>query len=168
VKNKIKVKDLVERIATLARERISSAEVVSLNDLKKINTLPPTVLIIEDDESLRKAMIRLLESKRYRVLAAGNAIELLNVIYDTAIDLIILDVGLPWIDGYEIARMMKENAELRRVPLVFISGADDKDAMKKGFQVGAHDFISKPFQIEEMGKTVDTLLELHDVIHPHP
>ncbi len=164
MKNKIQVKEFVDRIAQLARERISAGNVVSLDELKKIKNLksPPTILIIEDDESVRKAVIRLFEAKKYRVLAAGSAVELLSVLYDTPIDLIILDIALPWIDGYEIAKLMKEHRDLRKVPIVFLSGNQDMDAMKKGFQVGAHDFITKPFDIEKVGKTIDVLLELHD------
>lgn len=161
---KIGVKEFVDRIAKLARERISAGHVVSLDELKKIKNqkAPPTILIIEDDESVRKAIVRLFESKKYRVLAAGSAVELLSVLYDTPIDLIILDVGLPWINGYEIAKMMKEHGDLRKVPIVFLSGNQDSDAMKKGFQVGAHDFITKPFDIEKVAKTIDVLLDLHN------
>lgn len=162
MKKKVNTKDLVERIAKVARERMTSNPVVSLNDLKNYKTKksPPTLLVIEDDEVTRKALKRIFESVGYRVLAAGDGPELSEVLYETVIDLIMLDVGLPWINGYELAQMMKEHPDLASVPLVFISGQNNRDAIKKGFDVGAHDYITKPFDIEKVKKTVHTLLKL--------
>ena len=124
----------------------------------------PTLLVVEDDETLRKALKRIFEASGYRVLAASDGSELSEVLYETYIDLIMLDVGLPWIDGFELAEMMKNHPDLNPVPIVFISGNSDQEAIKKGFFVGAHDYITKPFDIEKVKKTVDTLLELSGAI----
>jgi two-component system, OmpR family, aerobic respiration control protein ArcA len=166
LKKKVNSKDLVERIAKLARERVTSLDVVSLEDFKDLDLkkVPPTLLVIEDDETLRKSMKRIFESVGYRVLAASDGPELSEVLYETAIDLIMLDVGLPWIDGYELATMIKEHNDLKSVPLVFISGHNSEGSIKKGFDVGAHDYITKPFDVEKVKKTVNTLLKLNGSI----
>jgi two-component system aerobic respiration control protein ArcA len=166
MKKKVNTQDLVERIAKLARERMTSTPVISFDDIKNLKSkpVPPTILLIEDDETIRKSLVRIFESVGYRVLAAQDGMELTDVLFETTIDLIILDVGLPWINGFELAQMMKEHKDLKSVPLVFISGHDDIPAMKKGFQVGAHDYIKKPFDVEKVKKTINTLLKLNGVI----
>lgn len=160
---KTNVKSLVEQIARVTRERMSAAPVVSLAEIKKKKPKkpPPILLVIEDDETVRKSLKRIFEKTGYLVLAASDGPELTEVLYETAIDLIMLDVGLPWIDGYELAKMMKGHEDLRSVPIVFISGHNDHEAIKKGFRAGAHDYITKPFDIEKVKKTVDTLLKLN-------
>lgn len=165
MKKKVDTRELVEKIAKLTRERILADPVVPLEEIKKsqCSAQPPTLLIIDDDETIRRSLQRLFDQQGYKVLAAGNGAELSHVIGDTAIDLIMLDVGLPWLNGYEIATMMKEHEDLKSVPLVFISGHSDMEAIKKGFRVGAHDYITKPFDIEKVKKTVETLLKLSGV-----
>ncbi|OFZ11635.1 MAG: transcriptional regulator PhoB-like protein [Bdellovibrionales bacterium RBG_16_40_8] len=160
---KVDIKSFVEQIARITRERMLAGPVVSLDDIKKgaPKKRPPTLLVIEDDDIVRKSLKRIFEKTGYNVLAACDGPELTEVLYDTAIDLIMLDVALPWIDGYELAQMIKEHKDLCSVPIVFISGHNDQAAIKKGFKVGAHDYITKPFDIEKVKKTVDTLLKLN-------
>jgi len=160
--SKFDVRALVDRIASLARERMASSDVVSLDEFKKIGESagPKTLLIIEDDDSIRRALERILSSEGYKIILASGGTDLVGVLGDTAIDLILLDIGLPWINGFELAEMMKAHRDLRKVPLVFLSGQNDLAVMKKGFSIGAHDFITKPFEIDVVKKTVRTLLEL--------
>ncbi len=164
MKPKVNAKDLVARIAQLAKAKATNGNVVSITELhglkKKKRT--PTLLVIEDDETLRKSLQRIFENCGYHVLLASDGMELTDVLYDVVIDLVVLDVGLPWLNGFELALAMKEQASLKNVPLIFISGLDDIASIKKGFQAGAHDFITKPFDIEKVKKTVQTLLKLHD------
>ncbi len=78
-------------------------------------------------------------------------------------DLIVLDVGLPWINGFELAEMMKANEDLSEIPLVFLSARTSDEDIKRGFAVGASDYIKKPFDIEKVKRTVNTLIHLnHD------
>lgn len=166
MKKKVDTRSLVDKIAKVARQRMISGAVVSLEEIKKNTNIKsnPTILVIEDDETVRKSIKRIFEGIGYRVLAASDGSELSDVLYETYIDLIILDVGLPWINGYELAQMMKEHPGLNPVPIVFISGSHSKEDIKKGFHVGAHDYITKPFDIEKIKKTVETLLKLNGAI----
>jgi two-component system aerobic respiration control protein ArcA len=160
--DKVNTRQLVDQIARLARERISQKDVVQLQDLKELNSKKKSavILVIEDDETTRRALHRILDSSGHVPLMARDAMELSNVLGDQAIDLILCDVGLPWINGYELAEMMKAHKVLAQVPLVFISGHGEMADLKKGFAVGAHDYITKPFDIEKVKKTIDTLLKL--------
>ena len=154
-------RDLVERISKLARARMAAGPVVQISDAKSLkNKKTPTLLIVEDDESVRRSLQRIIEGLNFRVLAARDGVELSEVFGDVLVDLVVLDVGLPWVNGYELAQMMKEDDALKSVPILFISGSNDVGAMKKGFEVGAHDYITKPFDVKTVQKTICALLEL--------
>lgn len=159
---KFNSKDLVDRIEKITRDRMSQEKVVSLQELRKLEKQknPYNLLIIEDDETLRLAMRRIFEAEGYKVLTAADGTQLSQVLDDSPIDLIILDIGLPWINGFEIAELMKSHDDLKDIPLIFVSGRNSEVDIKKGFEVGADDFIKKPFDVEKIKKTVNTLIEL--------
>jgi two-component system aerobic respiration control protein ArcA len=94
------------------------------------------------------------------VKTAADGTQLAVVLDDTPIDLIILDIGLPWINGLELAKLLKEHEDLKHIPLVFVSGKTSEFDVKRGFEAGADDYIKKPFDIDKMKKTVHTLLKL--------
>jgi two-component system aerobic respiration control protein ArcA len=161
-KKKINAKDFIDKIEKLARTRMASGEVVELNnfrDLKK-KTDPKTILVIEDDETMRSAMKRIFEIDGFIVKMAADGTELSAILDDTTPDLILLDVGLPWINGLELGQMLKEHKELKKIPLVFVSGKSSDEDVKQAFQIGADDYIKKPFDIDKLKKTVATLLKI--------
>ncbi len=159
---RIQTKDLVDKIEKLAKERMSKEKVVDLGDLRRMKSRPEpwSILVIEDDETIRQALKRIFESDGLRVVVAADGTQLSDVLDGHAIDLIILDIGLPWINGYELAEMMKSHDGLKNIPLIFVSGRTGEADIKRGFEVGADDFIKKPFDIEKLKKTVHTLLSL--------
>ncbi len=162
-RKKINTKNLVDKIEKVTRERIAGKSVVSLDAFRKVKERadPSTVLVIDDDESIRLAMKRLLEDEGYNVLSAADASQLSNVLDDQPMDLIILDVGLPWINGFELAQMMKEHEDLKKIPIIFISAHRSAADVKRGFEVGAADYIKKPFDVNQIKKTIKTILELN-------
>jgi two-component system aerobic respiration control protein ArcA len=165
VSRKIDTRDLVSKIERLTRERMSQGEVVDMAGLRRLKDKKETktLLVIEDDETIRAALKRMFESEGYRVLAAADGTQLSAVLDDAPVDLILLDVGLPWINGFELAEMMKGHKDLSEIPLVFLSARTSDADMKRGFSVGADDYIKKPFDIEKVKKTVNTLIRLaHD------
>lgn len=162
---KINTKDLVQKIEKLTKERMSQHEVVDMGDLRRLKErkIQRTILIIEDDETIRAALKRVFENEGYRVLAAADGTQLSTVLDDSPVDLIVLDVGLPWINGFELAEMMKAHDDLKGIPLVFLSARTSDADVKRGFEVGADDYIKKPFDIEKVKRTVNTLIHLaHD------
>ena len=108
---KINTKDLVTKIERLTKERMSKERVLDIDQLRKMKErkIQRTILLIEDDETIRAALKRVFEGEGYRVLAAADGTQLSSVLDDAPVDLIMLDVGLPWINGFELAEMMKAN-----------------------------------------------------------
>ena len=161
---KINTKDLVAKIEKMTKAKIASQPVVSLDQFRdaKKKLEPKNLLIIEDDESMRSAYQRVFSSEGYLLKMAADATELTKVLDDQVVDLIILDVGLPWINGFELGQLLKEHKDLKKIPLVFISASASQEDMKKAFDIGADDYIKKPFDIEKLKKTISTLLKLNE------
>ncbi len=160
---KIDAKDLVAKIERLARERMASGDVVDLKSVRdlKEKKRKPSVLVVEDDDTMRAALKRILESDGLDVRSAADGTQLGEALGDVPVDLILLDVGLPWVNGLELAKLLKEHEALKEIPLVFISGKTSEFDIKRGFEAGADDYIKKPFEIEKVKKTVRTLLKLN-------
>jgi two-component system aerobic respiration control protein ArcA len=165
VSRKINTKDLVQKIEKLTRERMAKSDVIEMDDIRRLKEKksPRTILLIEDDETVRSALKRVLEGEGYRVLAATDGTQLASVLDDGPLDLIMLDIGLPWINGFELAEMMKSHKDLKDIPLIFLSARTSDVDVKRGFEVGADDYIKKPFDIEKVKHTIRTLIQLaHD------
>jgi two-component system aerobic respiration control protein ArcA len=162
VAKKINTEDLVKKIEKITRDRIVKENVVDLEQYRdlKVQKTPKTILVIEDDETMRRALARIFEADGHNVKAAADGTQLSTVLDDQPIDLIILDIGLPWINGFELAKLLKEHNDLKEIPLVFVSAKTSELDVKRGFEVGADDYIKKPFNIDKMKKSIDTLLKI--------
>jgi two-component system aerobic respiration control protein ArcA len=160
---RINTKDLIEKIEKMTKARIASQEVVPLDQFREAKKKldPKIILVIEDDETMRLAMKRILESEGYVTKLAADGTELSTVLDDHPVDLILMDVGLPWVNGFELAQLLKDHRDLKKIPLVFVSGKASEEDMKKAFDLGADDYIKKPFDVEKLKKTVETLLKLN-------
>lgn len=160
---KINTEDLVKKIEKITRDRLVKKNVVSLDQYRELKEKkdPYNLLVIEDDETMRRALARIFESEGYTVKTAADGTQLSDVLDDAPIDLIILDIGLPWINGYELAKLLKQHKDLNEIPLIFVSAKTSELDVKRGFDVGADDYIKKPFDIEKIKKAVGTLLKVN-------
>lgn len=158
---KINTQDLLNKIEKVTKARIAQQNVVSLDQFREVSHKleAKTILAIEDDDSMRSALLRIFEPLGYIVKLAADATELNKVLDDRPIDLIIMDVGLPWIDGFELATMLKENRDLKSIPLVFLSGHRTDEDLKKALDLGASEFFKKPFDRENLVQVVNNLLK---------
>ncbi len=162
--SKLNTRDLVAKIEKLAKEKMRQEDIVPLKDFRDLKQKQnqKCILVIEDDETMRSALKRIFESENYRVKTASDGTQLSTVLDDSPIDLIVLDIGLPWINGIELAKLLKEHEYLKNIPLIFVSGKVGDLDVKRGFEAGADDYIKKPFDIEKIKKTVATLLKLSE------
>lgn len=160
---RINTKDLVQKIEKMTKARIASQEVVQLDQFRdaKKKLDPKVILVIEDDETMRLALKRILEYEGYITKLAADGTELSTALDDHPVDLILMDVGLPWVNGFELAQLLKEHRDLKKIPLVFISGKASEEDMKQAFEIGADDYIKKPFDVEKLKSTIATLLKIN-------
>lgn len=154
--------DLIKKIEKLTKQRMSEQPVVSLDEFrgahKKMN--PMNILVIEDDETQRLSLKRILETEGYTALLAADSAELTALLDEEKdIHLILMDIGLPWINGFELAEMMKSHPDLKRLPLVFLSAQAEQSDFDRAREVGAADYIKKPFDIEKLKQVIAGLLK---------
>ena len=153
-------KTLRRKIESIKRQRIVSNKVVSLADFRELKERPETqtILAVDDDEVMRSALKRILETDGYQVVLAKDGLELSKVLETTPLDLILLDINLPWVDGFELCRLLKGHHSLKTVPLIMISGRSTPEDIKNGFDAGCADYVTKPFDVEEMSHKVRRIL----------
>jgi sigma-B regulation protein RsbU (phosphoserine phosphatase) len=121
-----------------------------------------SILLVEDNPTNLQMLFQLLEkSVGCKLLVAKNGETALNIVKKTRPDLILLDIMMPGIDGFEVCRRLKADARTSRIPIIFLSALDDTADKVKGLQLGAVDYVSKPFQAEEVIARVNTHLTLH-------
>lgn len=113
------------------------------------------VLVVEDDIDLRGMVQLLLEGAGYRVLTAGEGGEALQKIAQEMPGLIVLDMKMPGMDGWEFAREFRARYD-RRAPIVVLTAAED--ARKRAEEIGAEDYLGKPFEIDELLHKVEKYL----------
>ncbi len=159
---KFSTETLIQKIEKLTKQRMSEQPVVELNQFRTVkNKLNPTnILVIEDDETQRTSLKRILESEGYTPKLAADAAELTQILDDDhQIHFIILDVRLPWINGFEIAQMIKEHRDLKSIPLIFLSGQSSDEDFQRAREVGADDYIKKPFDIDKLKIRISELIK---------
>ncbi len=120
----------------------------------------PLVLIIDDSSINLTLLCNLLEQQNFRVLSAESGKKGLEIAKQSKPDIILLDVAMPGWDGYNTCQRIKADVSLNKIPVLFLSALDEIENKVRGFQVGAVDFIGKPFQKDELLARVQTHIEL--------
>jgi signal transduction histidine kinase len=118
------------------------------------------ILIIDDDAQSVMLLRHILEPVGYMVTGSLSGIEGLIVLENFQPDLILLDIIMPDPDGYQVCEMIKSNPELSVIPIIFITASHDPQQLVQGFEAGAVDFISKPFNKSELLARINTHIEL--------
>ncbi|MEI6349254.1 MAG: hybrid sensor histidine kinase/response regulator [Bacteroidota bacterium] len=121
----------------------------------------PNILIVDDVPANLKILGDILERDGYKVRPVLNGLLALQVAEKEKPDLILLDIMMPDIDGFEICNRLKMNEYLKDVPVIFISALNDTKDIVKALEVGGVDYISKPFKTEEVRARVKTHIKLH-------
>ncbi len=118
----------------------------------------PRVLVVDDHPSSRMTAVALLSMEGYEVFEADSGPMALKSMTLHQPDLILLDVMMPGMDGFEVCRQLKQDEHTRLVPVVFITALDDRRARLKGIEVGGDDFLTKPFDQLELSARVKSLV----------
>ena len=116
------------------------------------------VLIVEDNLELLMLMQQLLKSY-YRVYIAPNGVEAMKIVQDKEIDLIVSDVMMPEMDGYELTRTIKGDANFNHLPIILLTAKKLAEDETEGLQAGADDFLTKPFRLKDLKLRIDNIIE---------
>jgi len=121
-----------------------------------------SILVVDDTPNTLGLLLRLLSSRGYHVHDATNGPAALEFVQANPPDLILLDINMPEMSGYEVCERLRADANTRDIPVIFISALDDTKDKLKGFEVGGTDYITKPFEIEEVLARVRVHMDLRE------
>ncbi|MBI1848342.1 MAG: response regulator [Candidatus Rokubacteria bacterium] len=120
---------------------------------------PSTILVVDDNEGNREMLSRRLERQGYRVAQAAGGQEALEALAAAPADLVLLDVIMPGMSGHEVLQRLKQDPALREIPVLIISALDEIDSVVRGIELGAEDYLTKPFDPVLLKARVGACLE---------
>jgi len=123
-----------------------------------------SILIVDDTNVNIHLLLEILKDK-YELLVALDASSALEIVYRENIDLILLDILMPDMDGYEMCRILKKDDETKDIPVIFITAKLDEESIEKAYDVGGSDYITKPFKPKELLARVKRELKLQELIY---
>lgn len=123
-----------------------------------------TILLIEDNKVIRENMAEILELSDYNVLIAKDGKEGVALAVEHRPDLIVCDIMMPVLDGYGVIHMLQKKAETRNIPFIFLTAKTEREEIRKGMQLGADDYITKPFTETELLTAIETRLRKLELI----
>ena len=122
-----------------------------------------TILVVDDTKTNVNILLELLGDE-YDVLASLDGETAIDIAQEEDIELILLDIMMPKMDGYEVCRRLKEDSKTKDIPVIFITAKTDEDSIEKAYDVGGIDYVSKPFKSKELLARVKTQLQLQKLI----
>jgi signal transduction histidine kinase len=120
-----------------------------------------TVLIVDDDPTARETLVAMLEGEGYDLHLAKDGRQALQMLKGLLPDLILLDVMMPALDGFEVCRRIRATPHLAEVPIILLTALDDRDSLLKGIESGADDFLTKPADRRELTARARTITRLN-------
>jgi len=117
-----------------------------------------TVLVVENDEQSRRLIEQILAFSKYASVSAVNGLEALDLLDQTRVDLALVDLSMPGLDGYQTVERMRERPGYANTPIVAVSGFTEGAHRSQALQVGFTDFLRKPFRPKELLQLIDRLL----------
>ncbi len=122
----------------------------------------PTILVAEDEFDIRELLVFALEFNGFTVISVSNGKDAVEKAIETLPDLILLDVRMPRVTGYDACKTLKENETTKHIPIVFLSAKGQESEIKFGTALGAEAYILKPFSPDELADQVKRLLKKHN------
>ncbi len=129
---------------------------------------PPRVVCIDDGATVREAVEQILSQRGYQVTSISNPLKALSLVFQLKPDLILCDITMPELDGYEICAMLRKSTAFRAVPIVMLTGKDGFIDRVKARMVGATDYLTKPFGEGELLMLIERYVGLGDPDRPKP
>src|SRR5512141_3269874 len=127
--------------------------------MKQESSRKPKVIIVDDDRDTREMLTLALELEGFEVAQAANGLRLISAMHVDRPDVILLDVMMSWIDGYELCRAIKKNATFQDIPGIFVSARKSAADERAGIEAGAIDYFPKPLDMDRLIARIREILE---------
>jgi len=115
-----------------------------------ISSAKPKIIIVDDDRETRELLAMALQMEDFEVTQAANGLRLISTLHVDQPDLILLDVNMSWIDGFELCRAVRKNEDFKDIPVIFISARSSSADVKRGIEAGAADYFTKPIELQTL------------------
>lgn len=125
------------------------------------------ILVVEDNPNTRKLMAAVLEQHGYEPIPTRDGVEALEILDKKHVDLILLDIMMPRMDGYEFTEILRGNAALGEIPILMVTAKETPADRRKGFIIGTDDYMVKPVDEEEMILRIAALLRRSRIVNEH-
>jgi DNA-binding response OmpR family regulator len=116
------------------------------------------IIIVDDDRETRELLAMALQMEDFEVSQAANGLRLISTLHVDRPDLILLDVNMSWIDGFELCRAVHKNEEFKNIPVIFISARSSAADVKRGIEAGAADYFTKPVELPTLIARIKELI----------
>ncbi|CAD5923406.1 Response regulator MprA [Planktothrix tepida] len=126
--------------------------------------MPLTILVVDDDLGTRLSISDYLDISGYSVIAAENGQEALRLVEQYQPHLIVTDIAMPEMDGYELIKRVRARPVFRLLPVIFLTAHTSTKERIRGYQLGCDNYLPKPFELEELGVVIRSLLERSQLI----
>ena len=123
------------------------------------------ILVVDDDLILRKVLQNSLEQRGYQVISVGSAKEALVQFNQDVPDIIVSDVSMPEMDGFEFCRQLRSQPSGKLIPFIFLSAKNELDDRIQGHTIGADNYLTKPFEMKELLANIEALIERSRRVH---
>ena len=127
-------------------------------------SIPLTIIVVDDDLATCLSISDYLELSGYKVTTAKDGEEALNVVKQNHPDLIVTDIVMPKMNGYELVRQLRKHPKLRLLPVILLTGRTKTQERILGYQSGCDLYLPKPFELEELGAAIQNLLQRSQII----
>jgi two-component system, sensor histidine kinase and response regulator len=128
--------------------------------MDKVHPPGPVILLVDDNPRNLQVLGKLLQEEKYEIEFAVNGEAALEWLKVKQFDLILLDLNMPGMNGFEVCKRIRSDKEMYDVPIIFLSAESERGSILKGFEVGAQDYVTKPFDSRELLARVKTQLDL--------
>jgi len=118
----------------------------------------PKIIIVDDDRETRELLAMALQMEDFEVTQAANGLRLISTLHVDQPDLILLDVNMSWIDGFELCRAVRKNEDFKDIPVIFISARSSSADVKRGIEAGAADYFTKPIELQTLIARIKELI----------
>ncbi|MCR6721997.1 MAG: response regulator [Chitinophagaceae bacterium] len=132
---------------------------------QRINMAQKTILIIDDNDDIRENTAEILAFGGYRTVTAENGKKGIEIAVREKPDLIVCDIMMPELDGYGVLHLLRKNPETEEIPLIFLTAKAERSDLRKGMEMGADDYVTKPFEEIELMNAIESRLAKYDVLH---
>jgi chemosensory pili system protein ChpA (sensor histidine kinase/response regulator) len=144
----------------LSENRLPGVQMEYMSENLQEQRRTPTVMVVDDSITMRKVTSRVLENRKLEVMTARDGLDAVEIMYDRIPDLILLDIEMPRMDGYELASHVRNDPRLRHIPMMIISSRTGEKHRQRGDEVGVDRYLGKPYREPELIKNVFELLEM--------